>query len=80
MKLQIKNITSVVNHWNKYIDETNQTEIYHPVCGLALVKWDEGEELWSYIDVIHISSQSCPEAFEDLQYIETIYYLGNPNL
>jgi hypothetical protein len=85
MKLTIKEIIPVANHWNMYMNEDTQEEVCYPVCGLALVEdiGDEefrtGETKWTYIDNIHIEAQTCPEAFESLSYLCTVYHEGHPD-
>lgn len=86
MKLTIKQIIPVTNHWNMYMNEETQQEVCYPVCGLALVEdvGDEacrtGKEKWTYIDTKHIEAQDFPEAFESLDFIETLYSDKNPEI
>ena len=85
MKLTIKQIIPVVNHWNMYMNDDTQEEVCHPVCGLALVEdvgheeFRTGETKWTFIDNIHIEAQECPEAFEGLSYLCTVYHEGHPD-
>lgn len=84
MKLTIKQLIPVANHWNRYIREESQTYVYVPVSALALVQdiGDEnfrtGKTTWQYIDTLHIASQDYPEAFEDLSYVNTLFSLTDP--
>jgi hypothetical protein len=86
MKLTIKQIIPVTNHWNMYMNQDEQREVCFPVCGLALVEdiGDEefrtGQEKWTYIDTNHIAAQDFPEAFENLEFIETLYSDKNPEI
>ena len=82
MKLEIKQIIPVSNHWNVYMKEDVQEELYVPVSGLALIHanelYPEGES-WQYIDPLHINYQIYPEAFENLTYMHTVFSIDNPN-
>ena len=86
MKLTIKQIIPVSNHWNVYIGEQDNrgycTIECKPVCGLALVQdfYSPEAETWKYIDTYDIEEQQYPEIREDLTFHCTMYSEGEPSM
>ncbi len=78
MKLNMSDLTPVSNHWNVYIEDSTQKELFYPVIGLALIKDDIFEWPWVFIDLLHIEAQTNPETFEDKIFMHTIYSKDEP--
>jgi hypothetical protein len=79
MKLNIKNVVPVTNHWNIYINENDQTEVFSPVSALALISDSDGQEFWKYIDTLDIERQFDTQNDGDLTYMNTIYSEKEPS-